>query len=162
MKTSSFLILSASLGLFCASCAKQDTEAQQPIKQPAQKEASKTTSQKSKPKAATETVAESSGKKTPETPLPGKKIMPKPTVKNDSKPAPAAKEKIAKPVKKAQVPPSPEAASLFRTPADDINLPTDAEIAEGQKVSSGKTPGTSSDTAPSISIKPPAPTTGSD
>ena len=79
---------------------------------------------------------------------------------NQSKPSSPVME--IRQAQQTESPASVQAASLFRTPAEDIKLPTDAEIAEGQKVSSGKTPGTSSDTAPSISIKPPAPTTGSD
>jgi hypothetical protein len=75
MKTIYHLILLTCLAQFCASCAKQESPAPEPIEE-----------------------------------------APKKTVKAKSSTATVA-----------------AATSLFRTPSDDIALPTDAQIAEGEQ-----------------------------
>lgn len=151
MKMTRFLILCAGLALFCPSCAKQDTQAAKPVELPAKKATTTTSSVKSKPKATPEEATKSTADK----------AMPKPAAKPSPQPAPVSQANDTEQVEKAQAPISVKAASLFRTPAD-INLPTDAEIAEGQNASGSKKPAGKPDNAPSISVKPSAPVTGSD
>jgi len=103
MKTIHHLILLTCLAQFCASCAKQESPAPEPIKEAPKKTV--------KAKASTATVA--------------------------------------------------AATSLFRTPSDDIALPTDAQIAEGEQPAAVKPPAQPNNLSPSISIKPPAGTPSS-
>ncbi|MGB2402280.1 MAG: hypothetical protein ACPIA7_02595 [Akkermansiaceae bacterium] len=55
-----------------------------------------------------------------------------------------------------------EATNLFRTPTDDLALPTDEQIAEGEQAAGIQPPAQPDPSTPSISIKPPAnsPATG--
>jgi|GEM_PF-1404824 len=54
-------------------------------------------------------------------------------------------------------PPAPSSSSSpFRAPVDDIKLPTDAEMAEGKESAASKQPSSKPNSAPSISVKPPA------
>jgi hypothetical protein len=102
MKTIHHLILLTCLALFCASCAKQDSQTQEPIKEAPKKVTTSTT----KPKASKASVA--------------------------------------------------AATNLFRTPSDDLALPTDAQIAEGDQSAAIQSPAQPDPSAPSISINPPA------
>jgi hypothetical protein len=64
-----------------------------------------------------------------------------------------APKKIVKP--KASTATVAAATNLFRTPSDDIALPTDAQIAEGEQPAAVKPPAQPNNSSPSISIKPP-------
>jgi PBP1b-binding outer membrane lipoprotein LpoB len=71
-------------------------------------------------------------------------------------PVKEAPKKIVKPKAKASTATVAAATNLFRTPSDDIALPTDAQIAEGEQPAAVKPPAQPNYSSPSISIKPPA------
>ena len=139
MKITNFLILATGLSLFCASCAKQESQSNKPVKQVSQKTESDT-----KPRKVSTQPSTQSKKTAP----------PKPAKKPDQAKPPKQDQQASQ----AEPSTSPASTTLFRTPADDIKLPTDAEIDEGKDA--GKQPTADRPaSSPSISVKPPASST---
>lgn len=101
MKTIHYHILLTCIAVLSASCAKQVSQAPEPVKETPKKAKSI-----SKPRASQESVV--------------------------------------------------EATNLFRTPSDDLALPTDEQISEGEQAAGIQSPAQPDPSAPSISIKPPA------
>ncbi len=79
-------------------------------------------------------------------------------VSQEPEPVEEAPKKVSKSITKPRASKASVAAAtnLFRTPSDDLALPTDAQIADGEQTNAVETVAQPDPSAPSISIKPPA------
>lgn len=75
--------------------------------------------------------------------------------KEDPTPEPVSQPVVKRPAPAPVVDANP--VNPFRTPEDDLNLPTDAQTAEGadSSIGTGSQPVSSPDNSPSIAITPP-------
>ena len=74
-----------------------------------------------------------------------------------TKPSTQTQTKETAKVKQVERSTSSSSGNPFRAPVDDLKLPTDAEMAEGKETATSKQPASKPNSAPSISVKPPAP-----